>query len=65
MQTGDTKNQKRPLGRPRRNLEPEVPTLVLLPESIREALEEKVREDGGSMKAVIVAALRSYLGVQD
>lgn len=56
------REEPRPMARPRPVIEPEVPLQVLIPANIRKQLALKAAEEGQSLRALILRAIRS-LGI--
>ena len=60
-----TETEQRRAGRPRRTREHTVLTQVLLPESVRDALEDRAHRDRVPMTRVVIEALRDKLGLPE
>ena len=54
--------ERKPAARPQPTVEPEVPLQVLIPASIRKQLAFKAAEEGQSLRALVLRAIRS-LGI--
>ena len=57
-----TEQTKRP--GPARNTEPVAPMYVHIPRSLRAAIDARARDEGTTLRAVVIAALQQYCSPQ-